>query len=344
MIDSVLKSAFFDVLDRVQAYSLCAGINKENNVNVRNINVLNHDLVEIYRSYSIYDAKGLTDKINKMNQMLDTLINEGNSSLKRDIASLIKDKDSYNEAEEMTVEIHTSLRQILEKQTEVINRLETLENKPAYTDEKSYVRQDNRFTAFIVQPNPDAVSPEDINQILKLEPELRKTITDGRYTITSRILYFINHLPIGWKIPPKVVNVALDIDNQRVAYTKEYMRKLWNRGYLKKTRINNTNYYFVDEITSVKLEKSPTAFFTDNPILDIFKNSEQGTVLMSPQIAAMLGAEKEGEQRSIRDHLLALYNKGILDRKRADGTGKPYLYWLKEPITEQEATDVSITP
>jgi DNA-binding transcriptional ArsR family regulator len=340
MIDSVLKSAFFDVLDRVQVYCLCAGLNKENNANVRNINVLQHELVEVYRSYSIYDSKGLTDKINRVNDMLDALIKEGNSSLKRDILSLLNDKDSYNEADEMTVEMHTSLRRILEKQTEILSRLETLENRHDSTDETSYKRSDKRVTAFIVQPDPDAISSEDVNQILKLDPKLRKIITDERFTITSRILYFYNNIPIGWKLPSKAINIALNIDQKKEGYTKEYMRKLYNRGHLKKEKIQNSNYYYIDEQHRVKLIKSPNTTHNESPILDIFKNSEKGTKFISAEISEAMGAISEGEQRTIREYLLVLTNKGILNRTRSGGTGKPYMYSLKDEYRDSEEEEV----
>jgi hypothetical protein len=322
--------AYLDVLDRAQAYSICVGLSKDGN-----ISELQRDLVELYRYYSVYDSIGLTECVSKINEQLDGLISTCNSSVQRDIKKFLNDKSSPIDVDEMTVEINSSLRQILEKQTQISQDIKNINNKihtrleelnkkaeeikklsqeSVSLNTKSINNRDQRSAKLISQAEEfNFTTIEELRDLLKNDPELQEKISNTKYTLNSRVLYLFNHIPLGTKLIPAEVNIAMKTVGSEKMFMKEYLRKLSARGKLQFERgKNNYSRYFIINYSKIDLVPRGNSRTKSTNIMKFFKN---GTRLTANQIGDLLGVpQQEGLRRNVREQLLILYENGKLNR------------------------------
>jgi hypothetical protein len=319
MIDVMLKTAYLDVLDRAQAYSICAGLAKSGN-----IVELQKELIDLYRDYSISDVIGLTDSINKVNEMMDELIAQCNTSIQKDIAKFINDKRKPVDADTIMIEMNSSIRQILEDNREILNKLSR--------SEPNIIKMKHKIDGISTQIEGTLSKPNESNYKIIVPQTLKNGIMDYQskeYTLISRVNYYFNTLPLDTYLYASDINSAVN-GKEPVSDSslRAVLSKLKYQAKIETIKDDVSYLYYINKYTEPKLIRSNKYDKSEKYILEML---EPGKRYTAREIGLMHGVTEDNQdQRRIRKHLLKLYESGKLKRDKDKTNKYRMIYWLSE--------------
>jgi hypothetical protein len=319
MIDVMLKTAYLDVLDRAQAYSICAGLAKSGNVVE-----LQKELIDLYRDYSISDGIGLTYSVNKINEMLDKLISQCNSSIQKDIAKFVNDKRTPVDTDTIMIEMNSSIRQILEDNREILNKLSR--------SEPNIIKIKHKIDGISTQIEGTPSKPNESNYKIIVPKTLKNGILDYQskdYTLISRILYYFNTLPLNTYLYATDLNTAVNgLEPVSESSLRSVISKLRYQSKIEAIQDDVSYLYYINKYTEPKLIRSNKHDKSEQYILE---GLEKGKKYTAREIGLMHGVTEDNQdQRRIRKHLLKLYESGKLKRDKDKTNKYRMIYWLSE--------------
>lgn len=356
LIDGNTKRAYLEIISKATAYQICASIDKK--VDHAEIN---RYLVEIYRYRSMNDETSLINAVKRMDNYLNGLIANCNSSTRSDIVKFISDMQPDNGMDSAIEEMNRSIYLILQtteriedtvnfggvtRKNSIVSTQHTTPKMPSQTTSSATASNPARQTE-----KPESTMPSKspttatlplqysgkkippLTHVPPVEPEflreLQSLYTDMK--LTARILTYFSTLPLETGLTSEDTAYRMGLpksDNERVSTT---LSNLFKDGKINRVKKCNAFYYYITSDTALPKvhQKTPNRkamvrFFNHYPVNTVFTTTGIGNALNVP----------ESSFNWLRSILNNLSGEGLLQRELDTSRGATYVYWMETPIPE----------